>query len=113
MAEDKTDLDTNSENENALNVVEQILNDLVDDCVGAVGVAETTDIEESEDAYPILLRSLSYPILLRQRQSSSDVNEIKEEEVPVQESNDSDQQQLLTSKIRLANFAVDPLQHRF
>ena len=62
MAEDKTDLDTNSENENALNVVEQILNDLVDDCVGAVGVAETTDIEESEDAYPILLRSLSYPI---------------------------------------------------
>ena len=30
MAEDKTDLDTNSENENALNVVQQILNDLVD-----------------------------------------------------------------------------------
>ena len=62
MAEDKTDLDTNSENENALNVVQQILNDLVDDCVGAVGVADTTDSEESDDAYPILLRSLSYPI---------------------------------------------------
>ena len=101
MAEDKTDLDTNSENENVLNVVQQILNDLVDDCVGAVGVAETTDIEESEDAYPILLRSLSYPILLRQRQSSSDVNEIKEEKVAV-----ADQRQLLTSKIRLANFSA-------